>query len=109
MNNPQAVASLQATLALSPETAHKGTILACLAYRAYPLPNQQEDWDLVYADEAFFLGEAMKGHPEWLGKLMADRKRAPHFSLFICWEAFPSPFEHYTYYPSSSFSLLLRP
>jgi hypothetical protein len=74
MNSAASLASLQTTLALSPETAHRGTIAACLSYRAYPL-----DTDTVKAgskeaeeDEAFFLTEAMKGDPTWYGKLMAD-------------------------------------
>ena len=74
MNSAASLAALQATLALSPETAHKGTIAACLSYRAYP-----HDTDVVKAgskeandDEAFFLAEAMKGDPTWCGKLMAD-------------------------------------
>lgn len=72
MNNPSAVAALQTTLSLSPETAHRGTIAACLAYRAYPLPTDNISPETHAADEEFFLTEAMKGNPTWYGKLMAD-------------------------------------
>lgn len=72
MNSAPAVAALQTTLAFSPETAHKGTIAGCLAYRSHPLPTDDVSADEAHNDEAFFLGEAMKGNPEWYGKLMAD-------------------------------------
>ncbi|KAB8291705.1 hypothetical protein EYC80_006503 [Monilinia laxa] len=74
MNNPWAVASLQKTLELAPELAHRGTIAACLGYRYAPL----EDEEVVRTqkekddDEAFFLREALKGDGRWLGKLMED-------------------------------------
>ncbi|KAG9232541.1 Alpha/Beta hydrolase protein [Amylocarpus encephaloides] len=72
MNNPLAVASLQTTLAISPETAHKGTISACLSYRSHPIPTEMITPQQFAEDEAFFLAEAMKGDPWWYGKLMAD-------------------------------------
>jgi pimeloyl-ACP methyl ester carboxylesterase len=72
MNSAPAVAALQTTLALSPETAHKGTIAACLAYRSHPLPTDMQNEEKHQFDENFFLGEAMKGDPIWYGKLMAD-------------------------------------
>jgi pimeloyl-ACP methyl ester carboxylesterase len=74
MNNPCAVASLQTTLSLSPETAHRGTIAACLTYRAYPLPTDPitSRSQRAQDDEEFFLTEAMNGDNEWYGKLMAD-------------------------------------
>ncbi|KAM0157009.1 hypothetical protein ACHAPG_004897 [Botrytis cinerea] len=74
MNSPWAIASLQKTLELAPEMAHRGTIAACLGYRYAPLEAEvglrtQKDMD---DDEAFFLGEALKGDGRWLGKLMED-------------------------------------
>ncbi|KAG4434026.1 hypothetical protein IFR05_010480, partial [Cadophora sp. M221] len=74
MNSPSALLSLQNTLATSPATAHLGTISACLSYRAYPLPSDKENVSLQRKeeDEAFFLGEAMKGNQVWLGRLMGD-------------------------------------
>jgi pimeloyl-ACP methyl ester carboxylesterase len=72
MNSAPAVAALQTTLSFSPETAHKGTIAACLAYRAYPLPTDSISVATYQEDEDFFLQIAMMGDPEWLGKLMAD-------------------------------------
>jgi len=72
MNNSQAVAALQTTLSLSPEIAHKGTIAGCLSYLSHPLPTDTVSQSQKDSDEAFFLGEAMKGDPTWYGKLMAD-------------------------------------
>ena len=72
MNSPLAVASLQTTLATAPETAHRGTIAACLSYRAFPLPTDQISPARRAEDESFFLAQAMKGDPWWYGKLMAD-------------------------------------
>lgn len=72
MNCAPAVAALQTTLAFSPETAHKGTIAACLSYRSHPLESNTVTDETFRQDEAFFLGEAMKGNAEWYGKLMAD-------------------------------------
>lgn len=72
MNSAPAVAALQATLALAPENAHKGTIAACLAYRSHPLSTDVVDVKTQQEDEEFFLGEAMKGDGEWYGKLMED-------------------------------------
>lgn len=74
MNSPLALASLQTTLALSPETAHRGTIAACLAYRAFPRPSDavKPSSAEFQSDEAFFLAEAMKCNPTWVGRLMGD-------------------------------------
>ena len=72
MNSAPAVAALQSTLSFSPETAHRGTIAACLSYRSHPVPGDEVSDETFDEDEAFFLGEAMKGNPEWYGKLMAD-------------------------------------
>jgi pimeloyl-ACP methyl ester carboxylesterase len=72
MNSAHTVAALQTTLRSSPETAHRGTIAACLAYRSDPLETDTETADIQRDDEAFFLREAMKGDSEWYGKLMAD-------------------------------------
>jgi pimeloyl-ACP methyl ester carboxylesterase len=72
MNSAPAVSALQATLALSPVTAHKGTIAACLSYRSHPQPTDTTTAEEAASDEAFFLGEAMRGDPWWYGKLMAD-------------------------------------
>jgi hypothetical protein len=72
MNNASALSALQTTLLLSPETAHKGTIAACLSYRSHPLPTDNISPQAFKEDEDFFLKEAMKGDGEWLGKLMAD-------------------------------------
>ncbi|ESZ97159.1 hypothetical protein SBOR_2415 [Sclerotinia borealis F-4128] len=74
MNNPWAIASLQKTLELAPELAHRGTIAACLGYRYAPVESEngvrtQKEKD---EDEEFFLGEAVKGDGRWLGKLMED-------------------------------------
>ncbi|KAJ8068313.1 hypothetical protein OCU04_003876 [Sclerotinia nivalis] len=71
MNNPWAIASLQKTLELAPDVAHRGTIAACLGYRYEPEKciRTQKEMD---EDEAFFLGEALKGDGRWLGKLMED-------------------------------------
>ena len=72
MNNHSAVSALQTTLSLSPSTAHKGTIAACLSYRSHPLPTDNKSPENLAEDEKFFLDEAMKGSGEWYGKLMAD-------------------------------------
>lgn len=72
MNSAPAVAALQTTLAFSPETAHKGTIAACLSYRSHPLATDNVSAETCASDEAFFLKEAIKGNSEWYGKLMAD-------------------------------------
>ncbi|KAL6709964.1 hypothetical protein ACN47E_000749 [Coniothyrium glycines] len=72
-NDPTALQNMQQALIEDPRTAHLGTISACLGYRAHPLPEDptvgSEVWD---EDEAFFLGEALKGDGWWYGKLMAD-------------------------------------
>ncbi|TAQ86071.1 hypothetical protein B7494_g5617 [Chlorociboria aeruginascens] len=72
MNNASALASLQTTLALNPEAAHKGTIDACLSYRSHPLETDSISESTREEDTSFFLSEAMKGDHEWYGKLMAD-------------------------------------
>lgn len=72
MNSASAVVALQSTLALSPGTAHRGTIASCLAYRSHPLPSDAKSKREQDEDEDFFLGEALKGDPTWYGKLMAD-------------------------------------
>ncbi|THV44421.1 hypothetical protein BGAL_0648g00030 [Botrytis galanthina] len=74
MNNPWAIASLQKTLELAPEIAHRGTIAACLGYRYAPLESEKglRSQEVMDGDEAFFLGEALKGNGRWLGKLMED-------------------------------------
>jgi len=72
MNSASALASLQTTLSLSPVTAHRGTIAACLSYRFHPLPTDTQTKEQEEEDEEFFLKEAMRGDPEWYGKLMAD-------------------------------------
>lgn len=72
MNSAASIAALQATLQLSPETAHRGTIDACLAYRSHPLLTDDVSSQTEREDEAFFLGEALKGNSVWFGKLMAD-------------------------------------
>ena len=72
MNSAPAVSALQATLALSPTTVHKGTIAACLSYRSHPQSSDTVSAEEAASDEAFFLREAVKGDPWWYGKLMAD-------------------------------------
>ncbi|KAL3424967.1 sterol reductase lamin b receptor [Phlyctema vagabunda] len=74
MNSSTAVAALQATLSLSPETAHRGTIAGCLSYRSHPRTTDKIQAGSAEAqeDEAFFLSEALKGNAEWYGRLMAD-------------------------------------
>jgi pimeloyl-ACP methyl ester carboxylesterase len=72
-NTAEALASIQHTLETDPESAHIGTIAACLGYRSHPQPGDptegSEEWK---NDEAFFLAEALKGDGRWYGKLMAD-------------------------------------
>jgi len=72
MNSAPAVASLQTTLSLAPELAHKGTIAACLSYRSHPTADDKISQETYDFDESFFLAEAMKGNQEWFGKLMAN-------------------------------------
>jgi pimeloyl-ACP methyl ester carboxylesterase len=72
LNNVAALSALQTTLLLSPETAHKETIASCLSYLSHPLPTDAISPAAQASDEEFFLGEAMKGNGEWLGKLMAN-------------------------------------
>jgi pimeloyl-ACP methyl ester carboxylesterase len=72
-NSPEALQNIQETLLNDPNAAHLGTISACLGYRHAPLPGDPEEGSKVWdEDEAFFLGEAMKGDGWWYGKLMAD-------------------------------------
>jgi pimeloyl-ACP methyl ester carboxylesterase len=73
-NSPDALAAMQRSLESDARTAHLGTINACLGYRWAPRPDDavqvgSQQWE---EDEAFFLGEALKGHGRWYGKLMAD-------------------------------------
>lgn len=72
-NSPEALSKMQQSLENDPASAHRGTISACLGYRAYPQPGDpvegSEEWN---ADEAFFLQEALKGDGWWYGKLMSD-------------------------------------
>jgi pimeloyl-ACP methyl ester carboxylesterase len=72
-NNAEALDRMQHLLEFGPNAAHIGTISACLGYRSHPQPDDptigSKEW---VADEAFFLGEAMKGDGRWYGKLMAD-------------------------------------
>jgi pimeloyl-ACP methyl ester carboxylesterase len=73
LNNPAALADLQETLETDPATAHRGTIAGCLGYRSHPVSGDPtSSSDTWRDDEAFFLGEAMKGDGWWYGKLMAD-------------------------------------
>lgn len=72
MNSPAALAGFQATLENDPETAHRGTIAACLGYRWDRRESDDVSEETEKADEQFFLGEAMKGNERWFGKLMAD-------------------------------------
>lgn len=73
MNNAEALAQLQHTLVTDPASAHRGTIAACLGYRYEHVPGDPETESSCWNDdEAFFLGEAMKGDGEWYGKLMGD-------------------------------------
>jgi pimeloyl-ACP methyl ester carboxylesterase len=72
-NTAEALTSIQHTLETDPKAAHIGTIAACLGYRSHPQPGDPEDDSEVWKnDEAFFLGEALKGDGKWYGKLMAD-------------------------------------
>ncbi|KAF2125231.1 alpha/beta hydrolase-like protein [Dothidotthia symphoricarpi CBS 119687] len=72
-NSPEALAQMQHTLENDPETAHRGTIAACLGYRSHPRHADPVEGSKEWQDtEAFFLGEAMKGDGWWYGKLMAD-------------------------------------
>ncbi|KAJ4307767.1 hypothetical protein N0V94_009618, partial [Neodidymelliopsis sp. IMI 364377] len=73
-NSPDALAAMQRSLESDARTAHLGTINACLGYRWAPRPDDavqagSQQWE---EDEAFFLGEALKGDGRWYGKLMAD-------------------------------------
>lgn len=79
MNNPAALASLQTTLAISPETAYRGTISACLSYLSHPTEESAAISDVQRRnDEDFFLGEAKRGDAEWFGQLMADHTALDH-------------------------------
>lgn len=79
MNNPSAVASLQTTLALSPDTAYRGTISACLSYLSHPSAESAAISDVKRKEDGdFFLGEAKKGNAEWFGQLMADHTALDH-------------------------------
>ncbi|KAH9876512.1 hypothetical protein J1614_003643 [Plenodomus biglobosus] len=72
-NSPEALLQMQQTLQSDPKEAHRGTIAACLGYRAYPQPGDPTPSSKIWQeDESFFLGEALKGDGWWYGKLMAD-------------------------------------
>lgn len=72
-NSLEALQNMQHTLEKDPKEAHLGTITACLGYRAYPKTGDPtSDSKKWKDDEAFFLGEALKGDGWWYGKLMAD-------------------------------------
>jgi len=71
-NSAASLAYIQATLAQSPTTAHKGTISACLSYLSHPLPTDNITAQTAASDEKFFLDIALQGDGEWYGKLMAD-------------------------------------
>ena len=71
-NSTASLAYLQATLRYSPETAYKGTIRSCLAYRSHPLPLEHVSAEQIAADEKFFLDIANQGNGVWYGKLMGD-------------------------------------
>lgn len=72
-NNPEALDRMQHLLEFGPKAAHIGTISACLGYRSHPQSGDptigSKEW---VDDEAFFLGEAVKGDGRWFGKLMSD-------------------------------------
>ncbi|KAL5113644.1 hypothetical protein ACEQ8H_008483 [Pleosporales sp. CAS-2024a] len=72
-NSAQALDRVQHLLEFAPKAAHMGTISACLGYRWDPQPGDatpgSKEW---VQDEAFFLGEAIKGDGRWYGQLMAD-------------------------------------
>ncbi|PQE18922.1 hypothetical protein CJF31_00010445 [Rutstroemia sp. NJR-2017a BVV2] len=84
MNSPWAIAAFQKVLELVPKEAHRGTVGACLGYRFAPLgkggdglgdkeeEGKREGGKVWVQDEEFFLQEAMKGDPRWLGKLMEE-------------------------------------
>ncbi|PQE21641.1 hypothetical protein CJF32_00004345 [Rutstroemia sp. NJR-2017a WRK4] len=76
MNSPWAIAALQKVLELAPEEAHRGTVAACLGYRFAgeegEVEEKREGGKIWVEDEQFFLQEAMKGDPRWLGKLMEE-------------------------------------
>jgi pimeloyl-ACP methyl ester carboxylesterase len=72
MNGAPAVAAFQTALKLAPEAVLKDVIASCLSYRSHPLPTDNISPETFAADEAFFLAEALKGDPEWYGKLMSD-------------------------------------
>lgn len=73
LNNATALAELQRVLATDPAAAHRGTVAACLGYRSHPQPGDPTSNSATWRDdEAFFVGEAMRGEGRWFGKLMAD-------------------------------------
>ena len=71
-NSAASLAYLQATLDLAPETAYRGTVAACLAYRSHPLATDVVSVERAAEDEDMFLGIAKLGRGGWYGKLMAD-------------------------------------
>ncbi|CZT07426.1 related to non-heme chloroperoxidase [Rhynchosporium graminicola] len=74
LNSPSSLLSLQNTLATSPKDAHLGSISSCLAYLAYPSPDDFEKIspETRKEDSEFFLGQAMRCNQVWLGRLMGD-------------------------------------
>jgi pimeloyl-ACP methyl ester carboxylesterase len=72
INCEDAVKYLFWDLATNPDEVYRGTIDACLAYRSHPLPGDDVSVEKKEEDEAFFLGEARKGVPEWYAQLMKD-------------------------------------
>jgi pimeloyl-ACP methyl ester carboxylesterase len=79
MNNSAAVASLQTTLALTPELAYRGTISACLSYLSHPPAESSSILEAKKTEDiGFFLKEAKKGNAEWFGQLMADHTALDH-------------------------------
>ena len=71
-NSASSLAYLQATLNLSPETAYRGIIASCLAYRSHPLSSDTVSAERAAEDEHKFLTTAKLGQGTWYGKLMAD-------------------------------------
>jgi len=72
MNSAEAVINLQYTLSVEPTYAYKNTIDVCLAYRSHPQLTDNVTDATRRDDDRFFLEEAQKCDPRWLGKLMAD-------------------------------------
>jgi len=72
-HSADALAKMQQALELDPQTVHRETIAACLGYRSHPQAGDPGPESRAWKeDEAFFLGEAVRGDGWWYGKLMAD-------------------------------------